>query len=153
MPAASRSSAAGTRDSRPPWPTSRRDPITACGWTQFGGEQHTDTWPRTPRTSAMRRLSPCKTAAKCLRRHQSPTDGDRERRRRPHAQGPAGRSSALCASPTSVLCLAVLHYFIVLNCPFILSKRFLYFVCSDVLTMLLSALTSILPINSNLDSR
>src|SRR5215467_16302248 len=40
MPAASRSSAAGTRDSRPPWPTSRRDPITACGWTQFGGEQH-----------------------------------------------------------------------------------------------------------------
>src|SRR5262245_30249911 len=82
----------------------------------------------------MRRLSPCKTAAKCSRDHQSPTDGDRERRRRPHAQGPAGRSSGLCASPTSVLCLAVPHYFIVLYCPFILSSRFLYFVCSDVLT-------------------
>src|SRR5262249_2964872 len=108
--------------------------------------------PRTPRTSAMRRLSPCKTAAKCSRGHQSPTDGDRERHRRTRAQGPAGRSSALCASPTSVLCLAVPHYFILLYCPFILSKRFLYFVCSDVLTMLLSALTSILPIRSNLDS-
>jgi len=41
MPAASRSSAAGTRDCRPPWSTSRRDPITTRGWTQFGGEQHT----------------------------------------------------------------------------------------------------------------
>src|SRR5215468_9055287 len=40
MPAASPSSAGGTRDCRPPWPTSRRDPITACRWTQFGGEQH-----------------------------------------------------------------------------------------------------------------
>src|SRR5215831_4915740 len=40
MPAVSLSSAGGTRHCRLPWPTSRRDPITASGSTQFGGEQH-----------------------------------------------------------------------------------------------------------------